>query len=98
MQQSVSLLQVKDLLIKRMGASRLARFATDDEKRMKIVEIGGAQQLLNMLESARDDRTRKESLKALFAISKSGQDSNLSTICVMLYSWMLKPVFCWIWE
>ncbi|XP_006366580.2 uncharacterized protein [Solanum tuberosum] len=52
-----------------MGASRLARFAIDDEKRMKIVEIGGAQQLLNMLEFARDDRTRKESLKALFAIS-----------------------------
>ncbi|KAK6786549.1 hypothetical protein RDI58_015074 [Solanum bulbocastanum] len=71
MQQSASLLQVKDPLIKRMGASRLARFATDDEKRMKIVEIGGAQQLLNMLESAREDRTRKESLKALFAISKS---------------------------
>lgn len=49
-----------------------------DERRMKIVDIGGAQHLLNMLESARDDRTRKEALKALFAISKSGQDSNLS--------------------
>ncbi|KAH0719604.1 hypothetical protein KY285_015635 [Solanum tuberosum] len=71
MQQSVSLLQVKDPLFKRMGASRLARFAIDDERRMKIVEIGGAQHLLNMLESARDDRTRKEALKALFAISKS---------------------------
>ncbi|KAK4363288.1 hypothetical protein RND71_018529 [Anisodus tanguticus] len=71
MQQSVSLLQVKDPLFKRMGASRLARFAIDDEKRMKIVEIGGAQHLLNMLESARDDCTRKEALKALFAVSKS---------------------------
>ncbi|XP_015160430.1 uncharacterized protein [Solanum tuberosum] len=40
---------------------------------MKIVEIGGAQQLLNMLEFARDDRTRKESLKALFAISNQCQ-------------------------
>lgn len=29
MQQSVSLLQVKDPLFKRMGASRLARFAVD---------------------------------------------------------------------
>lgn len=29
MQQSVSLLQVKDPLFKRMGASRLARFAID---------------------------------------------------------------------
>ncbi|XP_060181906.1 uncharacterized protein LOC132611505 isoform X2 [Lycium barbarum] len=44
-----------------------------DERRMKIVEIGGAQKLLNMLESARDDRTRKEALKALFAISKSDE-------------------------
>ncbi|KAJ8552656.1 hypothetical protein K7X08_020049 [Anisodus acutangulus] len=73
MQQSVSLLQVKDPLFKRMGASRLARFAIDDEKRMKIVEIGGAQHLLNMLESARDDCTRKEALKALFAVSKSDE-------------------------
>ncbi|KAK2636912.1 hypothetical protein Ddye_031704 [Dipteronia dyeriana] len=71
MQQSVSLLKVKDPLFKRMGASRLARFATDDERRMKIVEIGGAQELLNMLEAARDDRTRKEALKALAAISRS---------------------------
>ncbi|KAK1572606.1 hypothetical protein Q3G72_035116 [Acer saccharum] len=71
MQQSVSLLRVKDPLFKRMGASRLARFATDEERRMKIVEIGGAQELLNMLEAARDDRTRKEALKALAAISRS---------------------------
>lgn len=73
MQQSVSLLQVKDPLFKRMGASRLARFAIDDERRMKIVEIGGTQHLLNMLEAARDDRTRKEALKALFAISKADE-------------------------
>lgn len=73
MQQSVSLLQVKDPLFKRMGASRLARFAIDDERRMKIVEIGGAQQLLNMLASANDDRTRKEALKALAALSKSDE-------------------------
>ncbi|KAK1572107.1 hypothetical protein Q3G72_027717 [Acer saccharum] len=75
MQQSVSLLRVKDPLFKRMGASRLARFATDDERRMKIVEIGGAQELLNMLEAARDDRTQKEALKALAAISRSGTHS-----------------------
>ncbi|XP_077246204.1 ARM repeat superfamily protein isoform X2 [Tasmannia lanceolata] len=42
-----------------------------DERRMKIVEIGGAQQLLNMLEDAKDDRTRKEALKALVALSFS---------------------------
>ncbi|PON83232.1 Coatomer beta subunit [Trema orientale] len=72
-QQSVSLLHVKDPLFKRMGASRLARFAIDDERRMKIVEIGGAQELLKMLEAAKDDRTRKEALKALSAISHSDE-------------------------
>ncbi|KAK6270500.1 hypothetical protein POUND7_007598 [Theobroma cacao] len=73
MHQSVSLLHVKDPLFKRMGASRLARFAIDDERRMKIVEIGGAQELLNMLGSAKDERTLKEALKALSALSKSDQ-------------------------
>ncbi|CAI9091816.1 OLC1v1026932C1 [Oldenlandia corymbosa var. corymbosa] len=73
MQQSVSLLHVKDPLFKRMGASRLARFAVDDYKRMKIVEIGGAKELLNMLETAKDDPTRKEALRALDAISKSDE-------------------------
>ncbi|KAL5568877.1 hypothetical protein UlMin_025452 [Ulmus minor] len=74
-QQSVSLLHVKDPLFKRMGASRLARFAIDDERRMKIVEIGGAKELLNMLEVAKDDRTRMEALKALSALSHSDQAS-----------------------
>ncbi|XP_022150134.1 uncharacterized protein LOC111018388 [Momordica charantia] len=73
MQQSVALLQVKDPLFKRMGASRLARFSIDDERRMKIVEMGGAQELLNMLGAAKDDRTRKEALKALHAISHSDE-------------------------
>ncbi|KAK4750151.1 hypothetical protein SAY87_027600 [Trapa incisa] len=73
MQQSVSLLRVKDPLFKRMGASRLARFAIDDERRMKIVEMGGVEELLNMLANAKDDRTKKEALKALAAISSSEQ-------------------------
>ncbi|XP_059456331.1 uncharacterized protein LOC132186392 [Corylus avellana] len=73
MQQSVSLLHVKDPLFKRMGASRLARFAIDDERRMKIVEIGGDKELLNMLGAAKDDRTRKEALKALAALSHSDE-------------------------
>ncbi|KAK6932941.1 Ribosome biogenesis protein Nop53/GLTSCR2 [Dillenia turbinata] len=71
MQQSVSLLQVKDPLFKRMGASRLARFAIDDERRMKIVEMGGAQELVNMLGDAKDEKTRKEALKALAALAPS---------------------------
>ncbi|KAJ4967310.1 hypothetical protein NE237_019159 [Protea cynaroides] len=73
MQQTVSLLQVKDPLFKRMGASRLSQFAIDDERRMKIVEMGGAQELLNMLGTATDDRTRKEALKALVALSHSDE-------------------------
>ncbi|KAH0979378.1 hypothetical protein GBA52_006555 [Prunus armeniaca] len=73
LQQSVSLLTVKDPLFKRMGASRLAQFAIDDERRMKIVEMGGAQELVNMLVDAKDDRTRKEALKALSALSPSDQ-------------------------
>ncbi|KAF3433309.1 hypothetical protein FNV43_RR24411 [Rhamnella rubrinervis] len=71
MQQSVSLLHVKDPMFKRMGASRLARFAIDEERRMKIVEMGGAQELLNMLVGAKDDCTRKEALKALSSLSRS---------------------------
>ncbi|KAF5729458.1 hypothetical protein HS088_TW21G01624 [Tripterygium wilfordii] len=70
-QQSVSLLRVKDPLFKRMGASRLARFATDEDRRKMIVEMGGAQELLNMLGTAKDDRTRKEAFKALAALSLS---------------------------
>ncbi|XXG44190.1 hypothetical protein AAC387_Pa01g4056 [Persea americana] len=72
MQHSIKLLQVKDPLFKRMGASRLSRFAIDDERRMKIVEMGGVQELLKMLEGATDDRTRKEAFKALVALSHSG--------------------------
>ncbi|XP_071929850.1 uncharacterized protein [Coffea arabica] len=48
-----------------------------DERRMKIVEIGGAQELLNMLGTAKDDRTRKEALRALDAISKSDSGSRM---------------------
>ncbi|CAL4943567.1 unnamed protein product [Urochloa decumbens] len=70
-QQSISLLRVKDPLFKRMGASRLGRFAVDDQRRMKVVAMGGAQELLNVLEGAKDDKTRKEALKTLVALSKS---------------------------
>ncbi|ESQ44464.1 hypothetical protein EUTSA_v10006252mg [Eutrema salsugineum] len=75
-QQSVSLLHVKDPLFKRIGASRLSRFAIDDERRMKVVELGGAQELLHMLRAAKDDKTRKEALKALAALSKSDEAAN----------------------
>ncbi|KAJ1294267.1 hypothetical protein BS78_01G133200 [Paspalum vaginatum] len=71
LQQSISLLRVKDPLFKRMGASRLARFAVDDPRRIKVVDMGGAQELLNVLEGAKDDKTRREALRALSALSKS---------------------------
>ncbi|KAL6542628.1 hypothetical protein OROMI_024230 [Orobanche minor] len=41
------------------------------KRRMKIVELGGAKGLVNMLAGAKDDKTRKLALKALVAISKS---------------------------
>ncbi|KAF2319179.1 hypothetical protein GH714_013779 [Hevea brasiliensis] len=72
-QQSISLLQVKDPFFKRTGASRLARFAVDDERRKKIVELGGAQELVNMLEDAKEDSTRISALKALAALSHSDE-------------------------
>lgn len=46
-----------------------------DARRMKVVEMGGAQELLNVLEGAKDDKTRKQILKALHALSKSGEQS-----------------------
>ncbi|KAF6154354.1 hypothetical protein GIB67_026810 [Kingdonia uniflora] len=51
------------------GASRIIHFATDDEKRMKVVELGGAHGLVNMLKAVKDDHTRKEALRALVALS-----------------------------
>lgn len=43
-----------------------------DERRMKVVENDGAQLLIKMLGEAKEDRTRKEALKALAALSQSG--------------------------
>lgn len=51
----------------------LPYFCSQDERRKKIVEMGGAQELLNMLSTAKDDRTRKEALHALDALSQSGE-------------------------
>ncbi|XP_050209002.1 uncharacterized protein LOC126659708 [Mercurialis annua] len=72
-QQSISLLQVKDPFFKRTGASRLTSFAVNDEKRMKVVELGGAQELVSMLEAAADEKTQVAALKALAALSQSDE-------------------------
>jgi len=45
--------------------STLFTFCLQDERRKKIIEMGGAQELLNMLSTATDDRTRKAALQAL---------------------------------
>ncbi|KAF6173142.1 hypothetical protein GIB67_028440 [Kingdonia uniflora] len=73
-EQSVKLLRVKDPLFKRMGASRIIHFATDDEKRIKVVELGGAHGLVNMLKAVKDDRTCKEALRALVVLSYADID------------------------
>jgi hypothetical protein len=39
---------------------------------MKVVEMGGAKELLDVLKADTDDKIRKEILNALFVLSKSG--------------------------
>ncbi|XP_078434527.1 ARM repeat superfamily protein [Wolffia australiana] len=75
LQQSIFLLQVRDPLFKRMGASRLTRFAVDDGRRLRVIEMGGARPLLEMLDGAKDDRTRREALKTLAALARSDEVS-----------------------
>ncbi|KAF6170549.1 hypothetical protein GIB67_031957, partial [Kingdonia uniflora] len=60
-EQSVKLLRDKDPLFKRM----------EHEKRMQVVELGGAHGLINMLKAVKDDRTRKETLRALVALART---------------------------
>lgn len=55
-------------------------FSYADERRMKVVELGGALDLLTMLETAKDDKTRKEALKALVALSHSGESLKIFTL------------------
>ncbi|KAJ0087503.1 hypothetical protein Patl1_07057 [Pistacia atlantica] len=54
MRHAVSLLKSNIPVFKYWGAHRLARYAIDDKRRMKIVEIGGAWELVNMLWDAGD--------------------------------------------
>ncbi|KAJ0046870.1 hypothetical protein Pint_06667 [Pistacia integerrima] len=58
-----------------IGAHMLELHATDDERRMKIVEIGGAEALVNLLRDyrGRDYDTRLIALKALAALSGSDE-------------------------
>ncbi|KAL3679443.1 hypothetical protein R1sor_022399 [Riccia sorocarpa] len=67
---SVALLRTHDPYFKRSGASRLTLIATDDERRLRIVNAGGVAALVRMLESATDDETRREAVKALATISE----------------------------
>ncbi|KAJ0103466.1 hypothetical protein Patl1_06760 [Pistacia atlantica] len=58
-----------------IGAHMLELHATDDERRMKIVEIGGAEALVNVLRDyrGRDYDTLLITLKALAALSGSDE-------------------------
>ncbi|CAM6121825.1 unnamed protein product [Calypogeia fissa] len=67
---SVRLLRTKDPLFRRSGASRLTLIATDDERRLKIVDAGGVGALVDMLQTASDDDTRREAAKALATLSE----------------------------
>ena len=44
-----------------------------DEQRMKIVEMGGAQKIVDMLSDAKDDAPRKEALNAIIVLARVGQ-------------------------
>lgn len=66
--QSVALLHSEDPFMKRSGASRISLIATDDKRRKNFVEAGGIKELAKMLESAADDKTRREAVKALTSL------------------------------
>ena len=53
------LLSKNGLLTSLIRLTLCSHFFIIDQSRMKIVEIGGAQELLNMLGSAKDDAHRK---------------------------------------
>ena len=44
-----------------------------DEQRMKIVEMGGAQKIVDMLSDAKNDAPRKEALNAIIVLARVGQ-------------------------
>ncbi|MED6161503.1 hypothetical protein PIB30_061284 [Stylosanthes scabra] len=62
---------LKTIFFATAGAAGYHFFPYMDERRIKILEIGGAEELLNMLSTAKDDRTRKAALEALAALSQS---------------------------
>lgn len=66
--QSVALVRLDDPFMKRSGASRIAMIATNDRRRKNFVEAGGVTELAKMLESAPDNKTRREAVKALVSL------------------------------
>ncbi|KAJ0081851.1 hypothetical protein Patl1_12036 [Pistacia atlantica] len=73
MQHAMLLLESNFPFVKVVGAHEVARFVTDDERRMNIVEIGGAQELVYMLGDAENYDIRIGALKALAALSGSDE-------------------------
>lgn len=70
--QSVALVRLDDPFMKRSGASRISMIATNDRRRKNFVEAGGVTELAKMLESAPDDKTRREAVKALVSLCECG--------------------------
>ncbi|KAH7285052.1 hypothetical protein KP509_33G010100 [Ceratopteris richardii] len=70
--QSVALVRLEDPFMKRSGASRISMIATNDKRRKSFVEAGGVTELTKMLETAPDDKTRREALKALASLCECG--------------------------
>ncbi|XP_031268493.1 uncharacterized protein LOC116126963 [Pistacia vera] len=73
MRHAMLLLESNFPFVKAVGAHKVAHFVTDDEIRMNIVEIGGAQELVYMLGDAKNYDTRIGALKALATLSGSDE-------------------------
>ncbi|EFJ25991.1 hypothetical protein SELMODRAFT_413370 [Selaginella moellendorffii] len=66
----VLLLKVKDPFFQRSGASRLIYLTLTDGRKQAAVKYGAIGLLLEMLESATDDKTRIAALKAMNALAQ----------------------------
>lgn len=62
---TIKLLRCTDPFMQRSGAHRLNLMAYNDKRRKFVVDAGAVPFLLQMLEAAPDDKTRKSALEAL---------------------------------
>lgn len=64
-----------------------------DQRRLKIVDAGGVGALVNMLEAASDDNTRREAAKALATLSACGMRTTLFSVVgnEAMSRWIIGP-------